>query len=231
MILTIGYEAMRGNAFKRVLPDGKEIIYYIRLRVNESNIAEACEKFKNAKYVVAFDYEGSLSALSGINLTKPVIYRQDIEALDMGVDVLMSTIPEGVRAVFKLPKDYCDMRKILDYSSKYENISFCGGHFIRLPGCKIGCVLPSDIPKKVPENKIPLVNEECSCVFETVTVDDVLDGEFFTAYGVEKVEKVKASKAEKSVVKKEKAPAKTKKKSAASLLDVQSSDYDMFAGF
>ena len=149
MILTIGYDAMRGNAFKRVTADGKEIIYYIRLKVNESNIAEACEKYKNAKYIVAFDYEGSLSALSGITLTKPVIYRQDIEAVDMGVDVLMSTIPEGVRAVFKLPKDYCDMRKILDYSTKYENISFCGGHYIRGDGYSCAYIMGETIGKRV----------------------------------------------------------------------------------
>lgn len=58
---------------------------------------------------------------------------------EVSISELESTeVPEGATLLVRLDKDYCNMRELYDYSTKYPNARFIGGNLLGIPGVKIG---------------------------------------------------------------------------------------------
>jgi hypothetical protein len=85
----------------------------------------------------------------------------------------MSCIPNWVVVSIKTPNDFCDMRLVETLSKKYDNIRFCGGKFLRLPTCRIGCIQREEVPSKISDNKISYYTEGCACAMVTMDIQDV----------------------------------------------------------
>ena len=105
----------------------------------------------------------------------------------------MHSIRNDVRVVINVDSMFSDMRLVAEWSSRFSNIRFCGGHLIRLKGCNIGCVGVQDIPKKIVESRIPMVCKGCSCVLTNVLLDDLDYIEFYEDLGLSTLSSKKSS--------------------------------------
>ena len=180
MIVKMKYEDVKGNTLK-VFMDDKKVPAYMRVSVTSDNISEALTKYGNARNVVAFDYTGDIQTLNNLDLycSVPVCVKFELEDVDSTIDDIMESITNSkVRVIIKLPESFCNMQAIEQYSEKYSNVHFCGGHFLRLEGCRIGCIGVEDIPKKVHPKKIKLECKGCACVYETVDINEFDNVEF-----------------------------------------------------
>ena len=65
------------------------------------------------------------------------------------------------------------MRLVDNLSKQYSNIRFCGGKFLRLPSCRIGCIQREEIPSKIADSKISYYTEGCACAMVTMNIEDV----------------------------------------------------------
>ena len=185
---------------------GREKSHYIRFIVDEYSIQSALEKVRDNKWVVALDYEGDISYLNNVKYKeydKPVIVFREIEKVTEDIiRELMKSVPFWVRVAVKTPGDFNDMRVIFNLSKKYPNIRFCGGKFLRLDGCNIGCIGREDIPRKVAESKIDYYTKGCNCIIKTHNIEEVEGYEFIYSSEEEKLKKIKEEKADsKRVVK------------------------------
>lgn len=150
--------------------------HYIRYIVDEFSIDKALKETENNKWVVALDYQGDLQYL--FNFTeipkKPIIITKELKEIsEVSISYIMNTIPNWVIVAIKTSKDFCDLRLIEKMSKKYKNIRFCGGKFLRLPCCNIGCIQREDIPTKIPDSKVQYYVEGCSCIMPTLPIDEV----------------------------------------------------------
>lgn len=150
--------------------------HYIRYIVDEFSIDKALKETENNKWVVALDYQGDLQYL--FNFTeipkKPIIITKELKEIsEVSISYIMNTIPNWVIVAIKTSKDFCDLRLIEKMSKKYKNIRFCGGKFLRLPCCNIGCIQREDIPIKIPDSKVQYYVEGCSCIMPTLPIDEV----------------------------------------------------------
>lgn len=189
--------------------------HYIRYVVDEYSLERAIEVTRGNKRVVALDYEGDIGHLSLIDDIPeiPVIVTQKFnEITELSLEFFMMQIPKWVRVAIRTPKDFSDMRMIADLSTKYPNIRFCKGKFLRLPNCNIGCIDRDDLSYKVAESKISYYTEGCSCIVETMDIEEL--------EGVEILYKDIEEKKEKDVKEtREKAVEEVKKKRVISSLD------------
>jgi hypothetical protein len=132
------------------------------------------------KWVVALDYEGDNQHLFDIE-EKPaipvIVTKEFVDMTELSIDFFMSCIPNWVVVSIKTPNDFCDMRLVETLSKKYDNIRFCGGKFLRLPTCRIGCIQQEDLPKSVVESKLPYYTEGCACPLKSMHIDEVEDKE------------------------------------------------------
>lgn len=218
MIVKLKYDDVKGNTLKLGI-DGKKVPVFMRVAVDQDNVIEAVEKFKTYKNVVLLDYTGDMQTLEGLDSTTPIAVKFELETIDSTIDDIMESVPSNVRVVVKLPNDYSDMRTIEAYSNKYSNIRFCGGYFLRLEGCKIGCVCAEDIYKKVSANKVNLISRGCACVYENVDINDFDIVEFTDEVIPVKEVKPKATKTKTSSGT-PKAKKEAKKKPIPSLLSL-----------
>lgn len=150
--------------------------HYIRYIVDEFSIDKALKETENNKWVVALDYQGDLQYL--FNFTeipkKPIIITKELKEIsEVSISYIMNTIPNWVIVAIKTSKDFCDLRLIEKMSKKYKNIRFCGGKFLRLPCCNIGCIQREDIPTKIPDSKVQYYVDGCSCIMPTLPIDEV----------------------------------------------------------
>lgn len=216
MIVKLKYEDVKGNTLK-VDVDGKETMCYMRVAVNSDNVIEAVSALKGYKNVVAFDYTGDIQTLEGLETyNTPICVKYTLDVVDNTIDDIMASVPETVRVIIGVPSDFCNMQVIEEYSNKYQNIRFCGGHFIRLEGCNIGCIGVEDIPRKIHANRIKLECRGCACAYENTDIND-FDIVTFT----NEVLPVKEPKVGKVKEKEPKAPtpkAPPKKKAISSIL-------------
>jgi hypothetical protein len=160
--------------------NGKQVNFFLQVIVNETNVVQALERFRGNRWVVALEYVGDPSFLSAVDVGQQlVLVTRTADTVDMNVDFALSGLPATVRVVFELPETYSDMKTILEYSLKYANISFDGGNFIRLDGCKLGAVRASDLPKKVAESRIPLTTKGSASIYQTLYIDDLDTVEFY----------------------------------------------------
>lgn len=153
--------------------------HYIRYIVDEYSLERAIEAIKGNKWVISLDYEGDLAHLFMIEElpTVPLIVTKEFQEItELSLDFFMMQVPKWVRVAIKTPKDFSDMKMIADLSKKYPNIRFCQGKFLRLPCCNIGCIDKDDLPTKVADSKISYYTEGCSCIVETMKLDE-LEGE------------------------------------------------------
>lgn len=185
---------------------GKEKSHYIRFVVDEYSIQSALERVRDNKWVVALDYEGDISYLNNVKYDvndKPVIiFKQLDEISELTIKSIMRRIPLWVRVAIKTPEDFNNMRVIFDLSKKYPNIRFCGGNFLRLGGCNVGCIGREDIPRKVAESKIDYYTKGCNCIIKTLNIEDIEGYEFIYSSEEDKLKSIKDEKVDsKRVVK------------------------------
>lgn len=156
--------------------NGKVKSHYIRYIVDEFSIDSALKDAETNKWIVALDYQGDYQYLYNFNKEPkiPVIVTKELKEInEMTVSFCMSMLPNWVIVVIKTPKDFHDMKMIECLSKKYKNIRFCGGKFLRLPCCSIGCIQREDIPSKIPESKISYYTEGCACIMPTLPLEEV----------------------------------------------------------
>lgn len=216
MIVKLKYDDVKGNTLKLGI-DGKKVPVFMRVAVDQSNVIEAVAKFKTYKNVVLLDYTGDMQTLEGLDNTTPIAVKFELETVDSTIDDIMGSVPSNARVVIKLPEDYSDMRTIEAYSNKYSNIRFCGGYFLRLEGCKLGCVCAEDIYKKVSSSKVNLLCKGCACVYENVDINEFEIVEFTDEIIPIKEIKPKTPKSSSGTTK---AKKETKKKPIPSLLSI-----------
>lgn len=186
MILRVKYEDLgkEANAARGVV-NGKQVNFFLRVQVDEMNIAEAVQRFRGNKWVVALDYIGDLGFLQNIDISGVlVIVTKEIasvESLDFDLQFMLSQIDPRVRVVLKLPKDFNNMKVLYDLNQRYPNLHFCGGYLLRIDGCNIGCIGVNDLSKKVSASKIPLISEGCGCPLQNLTLDEADEVEFYYA--------------------------------------------------
>lgn len=178
MLVNLKYDQVEGSALKGEV-NGKAVNLFMQVEVDNSNVEQALERFKGNKWVVGLDYVGDVQQLVGLNLNGlNVLVKKDYDGVEQ-IDEALKGIPEGVNLVMKLPLDYSDMRVIHTYSQKYPNLRFCGGTLLRINGCHIGCIEQQDVFKKIPDSKLSLVCEGCSCVYKHSLLDDFDLVEFY----------------------------------------------------
>ena len=85
----------------------------------------------------------------------------------------MTKVPDWVIVSIRTPEDFSDMRLVDNLSKQYANIRFCGGKFLRLPSCRIGCIQREEIPSKIADSKISYYTEGCACAMVTMNIEDV----------------------------------------------------------
>lgn len=205
MILKIPYTELNGIGVRGTL-NGKQQDFYLRVGVTQDNIMEAIGKLDKNKMVVAYDYTGDAGFLCGMEKPeKPVIATCPAQTVDLNLDMIAGSVPSWVRLVVQLPESYADMSAIEVYSQKFPNMRFCGGSFIRLPGCNIGCICADDLPVRLTP---PVTTVGCACAFPYVEREDIGDFQFIT-------EKVWADRAPKQA---------SSKKPTSSLLKVAKSE-------
>lgn len=218
MLLKIKYEDIQASGARGEV-GGKKVNFFMRVEVNELNFQEALAKFDSNKWVAVFDYVGELGFLAGVQFgTKPVIITKQFEKLDMNLDFFMNEVDSRLRVAIELPKDYTDMRAVMQYSKKYPNMRFCGGKLLRIDGANLGAVTQAEIHKKIPDSRIPIIAEGCGCILPNLTVEEADVVEFYDAKTLVKEKKVKEKTA---TLKQSKAKAKSKpKKQLSSLLSL-----------
>ena len=176
MIIKLDYQDI-GLVGIKTNYNGKIKNHYIRYIVDEYSIDKAIREVKNNnKWVVALDYEGDIQYLFNVQEkpTIPVIVTKEVdEVTELSISFIMSTIPDWVIVSIKTSSDFADMRLVEKLSKQYSNIRFCGGKFLRLPCCNIGCIQRKDIPNKIPDSKIEYYTEGCACIMKTLPIEEV----------------------------------------------------------
>ena len=175
MIIKLEYEDI-GLVGIKTNYNNKVKNHYIRYIVDEYSIEKAIKEVRNNKWVVALDYEGDNQHLFTLE-EKPnipvIVTKEFTEVTELGIDFFMSYVPSWVIVSIKTPSDFCDMRLVETLSKKYSNIRFCGGKFLRLPTCHIGCIQRDEIPAKIADSKISYYTEGCACAMVTMNIEDV----------------------------------------------------------
>lgn len=181
MIVKLKYEEVAGAALKGAV-EGKVYNFFMRVEVDETNITEAIETLKGNKWCVGLDYRGNLGVLRAVEAkgVKILVETDTLDALDARLDNFVGSVPPHIRVIAKVEPEYCNMRKIEEYSIKYSNLRFCGGNLIRLDGCSIGCITTNDVFKKVADNRLPIVTSGCSCVYKNLSLGELDSVEFYT---------------------------------------------------
>lgn len=175
MIIQLEYQDI-GLVGIRTNYENKVKNHYIRYIVDEYSIDKAIKEVKNNKWVVALDYEGDVQYLYNIveKPTVPVIVTKEMKEInELSISFYIKTMPDWVIVSIKTPSDFCDMRLIEQLSKEYKNVRFCGGKFLRLPECNIGCIQRSDIPGKVTDSKVEYYTEGCACILKTMPIEEV----------------------------------------------------------
>lgn len=165
---------------------------YLRYIVDEFSLEKAIKEMEENKWVVALDYIGDLEYLFNIvnKPQKPIIVTKNLlDINELSIDFIMQTMPDWVIVSIKTPDSFCDMRIVERLSKKYKNIRFCGGKFLRLPNCNVGCIQREDIPVKIRDSAISYNTEGCSCIIETLRLDEVENYEFIYKSMIEEKEK------------------------------------------
>ena len=122
---------------------------------------------------------------------KPVIVTREFDDInELSIQFALNTMPDWVILAVKTPSDYSDMRFVSYISKKYKNVRFCGGKFIRLQGCNVGCICRENIPDKIPESDINYYTDGCSCILVSMHIEDV-EGLEYIYDDVPKMEKKK----------------------------------------
>lgn len=175
MIIRLEYEDI-GLVGIRTNYNNKVKNHYIRYIIDEFSVEKAINEVKNNKWVVALDYVGDYQYLFNLQVkpTVPLIVcKEFLEITELTVDFFMNCVPDWVIVSIKTPESFCDMRLIEMLSKKYSNIRFCGGKFLRLPTCRIGCIQRDEVPTKISDNKISYYTEGCACAMVTMNIEDV----------------------------------------------------------
>lgn len=175
MIIQLEYQDI-GLVGIRTNYENKIKNHYIRYIVDEYSIDKAIKEVKNNKWVVALDYEGDVQYLYNIveRPTVPVIVTKEMKEInELSISFYIKTMPDWVIVSIKTPSDFCDMRLIEQLSKEYKNVRFCGGKFLRLPECNIGCIQRSDISGKVTDSKVEYYTEGCACILKTMPIEEV----------------------------------------------------------
>ena len=175
MIIKLEYEDI-GLVGIKTNYNNKVKNHYIRYIVDEYSIEKAIKEVRNNKWVVALDYEGDNQHLFTLE-EKPnipvIVTKEFTEVTELGIDFFMSYVPDWVIVSIKTPSDFCDMRMVETLSKKYPNLRFCGGKFLRLPTCHIGCIQRDEVPAKIADSKISYYTEGCACAMVTMNIEDV----------------------------------------------------------
>lgn len=173
MIVKLNYDDMKGNSLS--VKVGKTVRKPdIILKVNQSNIEEAVEKYNN--FVAVFLYTDSVESLlqfKGLKLSKVRVVINANPSED-GIVEKLASVPSECGIILKLPKNYCDMRVILTLSKMFSNLRVCGGMICNLPPVRLGCIDEKDTDKK--RKQFAYVNS-CSCIEKPEYLEDI-DFEF-----------------------------------------------------
>ena len=175
MIIRLEYEDI-GLVGIRTNYNNKVKNHYIRYIVDEYCVEKAIKEVRGNKWVVALDYEGDNQYLFNIEDVPSIpliVTKEFVDMTELSIDFFMSCVPDWVIVSIKTPIDFCDMRLVETLSKKYSNIRFCGGKFLRLPTCRIGCIQRDEVPAKISDNKISYYTEGCACAMVTMDIEDV----------------------------------------------------------
>lgn len=179
MFLSLSPNDVENSAVKGEF-DGKSVNLFMRIKVDESTIQNAIKMFDNYTSVVAFDYTGDINFLDKISFgSKPVLVTREVDEVDLNIDFFMSELNKSAHLVCWLPTSFSDMRVIYNYSKKYSNIRFDGGNFLHIDGCRLGSILNSEVPVKIPESKLHVVTIGEASLWGTVTLDRLDKVEFY----------------------------------------------------
>lgn len=175
MIIKLEYEDI-GLVGIKTNYNNKVKNHYIRFIVDEYCVEKAIKEAENNKWVVALDYEGDFQYLFNLEEVPkiPVIITKEFtEVNELSIAFFMTKVPDWVIVSIKTPEDFSDMRLVDNLSKQYSNIRFCGGKFLRLPSCRIGCIQREEIPSKIADSKISYYTEGCACAMVTMNIEDV----------------------------------------------------------
>ena len=175
MIIKLEYEDI-GLVGIKTNYNNKVKNHYIRFIVDEYCVEKAIKEAENNKWVVALDYEGDFQYLFNLEEVPkiPVIITKEFtEVNKLSIAFFMTKVPDWVIVSIKTPEDFSDMRLVDNLSKQYSNIRFCGGKFLRLPSCRIGCIQREEIPSKIADSKISYYTEGCACAMVTMNIEDV----------------------------------------------------------
>ncbi len=175
MIIRLEYEDI-GLVGIRTNYNNKVKNHYIRYIIDEFCVEKAINEANNNKWIVALDYVGDYQYLYNLDIrpTVPLIVSKEfIDMTELSIDFFMGSVPDWVIVSIKTPSEFSDMRLIESLSKKYSNIRFCGGKFLRLPTCRIGCIQREEIPAKITDSKISYYTEGCACALVTMDIEEV----------------------------------------------------------
>lgn len=175
MIIKLEYEDI-GLVGIKTNYNNKVKNHYIRFIVDEYCVEKAIKEAENNKWVVALDYEGDYQYLFNLEEVPkiPVIITKEFtEINELSIAFFMTKVPDWVIVSIKTPEDFSDMRLVDNLSKQYSNIRFCGGKFLRLPSCRIGCIQREEIPSKIADSKTSYYTEGCACAMVTMNIEDV----------------------------------------------------------
>ena len=102
-----------------------------------------------------------------------IVTREFTDVNELAISFFVKSLPDWVIVSIKTPADFCDMRLVEGLSKQFPNIRFCGGKFLRLPTCRIGCIQKEEIPVKIADSKISYYTEGCACAKITLPIEEV----------------------------------------------------------
>lgn len=200
MIIKMDYEDI-GLVGIKTNYNGKVKKHYIRYIVDEYCIDKAIKQTRGNKNIVAFDYVGDYQYLFTIEDKPniPIIVTKEFNDInELSISFFMKCVPDWVIVSIKTPSDFCDMRIIETLCSEFPNIRFCGGKFLRLPGCRIGCIQKEDLPYKASDPKY-FSTEGCACALLTMPYDKV-EGVDLLFKSDEEAKEVKKEETKKKII-------------------------------
>ena len=210
MVLTAGYEGSSAkecpvmivctceelaDVFDKVNKNSNVVGYYVSGSVDFNKLVEILTKYDTERclnVIVPYKFNGEHDR----GLVDGLKYFESVPMLN-----------KHLKTLVQLPEGYSDMKYVKDMCTKYRNIRYTGGMLLGLDGCNIGVIENDDLPKKIPDNRLPIVYENDQCVDVMV---DYLDMENISWDNgkVKKEATVKEPKAKEPKPKKENKPAK-----------------------
>lgn len=139
-------KAMRNKGISTRV-DNKNHKVYLVTECDDSNVEEVVQALKSGVSVIGIEYIGSSLNMNYLSLNEDVvgslyIYKKELfgsNVTEEDIKRFYEETPSGVVPVVSLPEDFTDLKSLVDFTSKYPRLRFCGDGLIEVCNLRLGC--------------------------------------------------------------------------------------------